>query len=277
MLSDKARILVVDGDHEISSTLHEILDKKSSRVHTTGACAEALDMLEENVYDVVLLDLGDEGLARIDLMKRVRENSPETSITLLTAHPSATSAIIAVRCGAHDYLVNPVEAEELKHSVVQGAAKAQRARRDQLLLARVRDLIHLAGEEQLVNTHHATSVPHQANGVNGQASQQARHLIIDRDRRRVRQNGKWVDLTPTEFDLLTHLVHHAGQVQEYRKLVKEVQGYEADEWEARNLMKYYVHTLRQKLEPQPADPQYILNVRGVGYLFSSKPAEPTLV
>lgn len=278
MLSDIARILVLGSEGEITDTLREILDTQEFQLETTMSCNQGIGILNQHPHDVVLVDLGDEGLARIDFMKRVHATCPETSIILVTAHPSAASAIDAVRHGAHDYLVKPVQAQDLKRSVEQGAAKARRARRDKLLLARVRDLIPLIDQGEPADSPYRTvpTFPNGTNGVLAHEGRRLRNLTVDENRRRVRQNGQWISLTPTEFDLLTYLMRHAGEVQEYRKLVKEVQGYEADEWEARNLMKYYIHCLRKKLEPQPEEPQYILNVRGVGYLFSRKSAQPTV-
>jgi DNA-binding response OmpR family regulator len=274
MLSDKGRILVVDGDGEIATALHEVLSRESYHVDNVHACTDASSALKRTPCDLILLDLGGEGLARIELMKQARRICPETSVVIVTAHPTVASAVIALRYGAHDYLIKPLRNEDLKRCVKQGIAKTQRIRREKLLLTRLKDLVHLLDYEEPASTaHHVKPLPHNgANGTHSHGSVQPRDIIIDQHRRRVRRNGQWIGLTPTEFALLAHLVNHAGEVQGYRKLVSEVQGYEADEWEARNLIKYYVHCLRKKLEPDPTDPRYILNVRGVGYLFSSNGA-----
>lgn len=271
MLSDKDRILVVDSDREIATSLHQILDTEQYHVHNVEGCTEALNAVQQNRCDVVLLDLDGEALARIELMKQVRQTCPEASVIIVAALPTAASAIMALRYGAHDYLVKPLRAEDLMRSVTRGVAKARRARRDRLLLARLHDLAHLLREDEpaeMLSTGSHPAPNGATHSVRGNGNLRPHSITIDRHQRRVRRNGKWVSLTPTEFALLTHLVQHTGEVQEYRKLVREVQGYEADEWEARNLIKYYIHCLRKKLEPQPADPEYILNVRGVGYLFT---------
>lgn len=271
MLSDKGRILVVDGERETAASLHKLLDVKQYHIENVAACVEVLNVVTRVCFDVILLDLGGEALARIELMKQVRQTCPEASVIIVAALPTAASAIIALRYGAHDYLVKPLRAEDLRHSVTRGVAKARRARRDKLLLARLQDLAHLLKQDEpaeIPATGSRLALHGAANNVRGDGNLRPYNITIDRHQRRVRRNGKWVSLTPTEFALLTHLVQHTGEVQEYRKLVREVQGYEADEWEARNLIKYYIHCLRKKLEPQPAEPEYILNVRGVGYLFT---------
>lgn len=271
MLSDKGRILVVDSEREIAGSLHKVLDTKGYHIENAEACVEALNVATEIRYDVVLLDLGKGALTRIELMKQIRQAYPDASIIITTSRPTAASAITALRYGVHDYLVKPLRAEDLMSSVTQGIAKTRRARRDKLLLARLHDMVHLLKQDEPADSSSTGSRPTQngtANGAHGNGNLRSHSIMIDRHQRRVRRNGKWISLTPTEFALLTHLVQHTGKVQEYRKLVREVQGYEADEWEARNLVKYYIHCLRKKLEPRPADPEYILNVRGVGYLFA---------
>ena len=271
MLSDKNRILVLDSERKIAASLHQLLDAEEYHIENVEACVEALNIVTRTRCDVILLDLGGEALARIELMKEIRQACPEASMIITAARPTAASAIMALRHGVYDFLVKPIRAEDLMRSITGGVAKARRARRDRLVLARLHDLAHLLKQDEPADILSPGSHPAPngaLNGTRGNGNLRPHNITIDRHQRRVRRNGKWVSLTPTEFALLTHLVQHTGEVQEYRKLVREVQGYEADEWEARNLVKYYIHCLRKKLEPQPADPEYILNVRGVGYLFA---------
>jgi DNA-binding response OmpR family regulator len=80
--------------------------------------------------------------------------------------------------------------------------------------------------------------------------------------------GRTLPLTPTEFRVLLCMAEHAGAMLPYTQLVRSAQGYDAGELEAGELIKPHIHHLRQKLEPDPSTPRYILNVRGKGYLFS---------
>jgi DNA-binding response OmpR family regulator len=84
-------------------------------------------------------------------------------------------------------------------------------------------------------------------------------------------HGELLDLTLTEFKLLAYLMQRPDQVVSPRTLVSAVQGYDADEHEARAIIRVHIRRLRQKLEPDPDNPQYVLNVRGVGYLFAGTP------
>ncbi|MFQ5855009.1 MAG: response regulator transcription factor [Anaerolineae bacterium] len=272
MVSDQTRILVVDGANEIATALAEILENESYRIDTVWRGADALVNGEQTTYDLVLLDLEVEDFDGVELIRRVREVWPDTAIIVTTQRPTVASAIAAVRHEIHDYVIRPFASDELKRAVVQGVAKTRRARRDKRLIIRLKDLIQLVDGEESAGTDYdgSSTSSSSSSEMQGKGMLQARDIIIDRHRRRVRRNGKWVSLTPTEFNLLTYLVSRAGEVQGYRKLVSEVQGYEADEWEAKNLIKYYIHCLRKKLEPRPGEPTYIVNVRGVGYLFASK-------
>jgi len=80
-------------------------------------------------------------------------------------------------------------------------------------------------------------------------------------------------LTPTEFRLLECLVSRAGEVCTPQDLVRCAQGYDTDAWGARSIVRVHIRRLRRKLEPDPENPRYILNVRGVGYLFASSPEQ----
>ncbi len=91
---------------------------------------------------------------------------------------------------------------------------------------------------------------------------------IDRAKHLVSQNGQPVDLTPREFRLLSHLIENAHRVVPPKELVRVVQQYECDSLhEARQIIKWYIHRLRKKVEPDPSHPRYVVNVRGVGYRF----------
>ena len=90
----------------------------------------------------------------------------------------------------------------------------------------------------------------------------AKHMVTSRDQP--------VELTPTEFDILFCLMRSAGQVLSCQELVREVQGYELDERDARSLIRPHITRLRQKLVAEPGDPEYIHNVRGIGYFFERR-------
>jgi DNA-binding response OmpR family regulator len=93
-------------------------------------------------------------------------------------------------------------------------------------------------------------------------------LQLDTWRQQATLAGRTLTLTPTEFRVLLCLAEHAGIMISYTQLVQSVHGYEVGEIEASELIKPHIHHLRQKLEPDPGAPRYILNVRGKGYLLA---------
>jgi DNA-binding response OmpR family regulator len=99
-------------------------------------------------------------------------------------------------------------------------------------------------------------------------------VTLDFVRREVSVRGRRSALTPSEFRLLSCLVKNAGKVVPSRILVRAVQGYDCSETEAQETIKVYVRRLRHKIEPDPREPSYVLNVRGFGYVFETRPKRP---
>jgi DNA-binding response OmpR family regulator len=97
-----------------------------------------------------------------------------------------------------------------------------------------------------------------------------REVSVDLGRHMVTLRDQLVELTPTEFDVLLSLMRNAGQVLSCRELVRQAQGYELDERDARYLIRPHITRLRQKLVAEPGTPEYIHNVRGVGYFFERR-------
>jgi DNA-binding response OmpR family regulator len=96
-----------------------------------------------------------------------------------------------------------------------------------------------------------------------------RGINLDLQRHIATTNEQLLDLTLTEFKMLAYLMEHPDQVISPRQLVAAVQGYDADEHEARAIVRVHIRRLRQKIEPDPDQPVFVLNVRGVGYLFAA--------
>ena len=143
----------------------------------------------------------------------------------------------AIREGVDGYLLKPVEPAELRQAVEE-ALERRRS------LARTKE-----GKEERPLEHGPFS--------------------IDLKRHLVTLDGEPLELTPREFSLLVHLVQNAHRVVSPKELVRVVGQYEVEHMhEARQIVKWYIHRLRRKVEPDPSKPCYILNVRGVGYRFA---------
>jgi len=237
-MAELLHTLVVDDDQGVRFFLEETLQQAGHVVETASSGEEALDLVRDERFDIVVLDLRLRG--RVDgirVLEAVRWRWPETTVVILTAHGSLESAMAAIREGVDGYLLKPVEPDEVRRAV-------------QDALDRRRSISHpepTETEEQLL---------------------QRGPFSVDLKKHLVTVDGQALDLTSREFKLLTHLMRNANEVISPRELVQVVGQYEAEDlYEARQIVKWYIHRLRRKVEPDPSEPQYILNVRGVGYRF----------
>jgi DNA-binding response OmpR family regulator len=267
---DQPKILVVDDEKVTRLSLVEILSLEGYQVTSASSGEEALQKLEKEAFDLVLADLVMKEVDGLQVMEAVKELSPETVVIMLTAYGTLESAIQAMRQGAYDYLIKPCGAQEIVASVESGLAKQRQERRRKELVARVEEMLEALRTEDEIPT-----------SAQGEKLKRARFLqsgevIVDLRKHIATLSGQLLNLTPTEFRLLACLMRKADQVLSCQELVREVQNYECDELEARDIIRVHIRRLRQKIEPDPANPQYVLNVRGVGYMFAS-PSPPSRI
>ncbi len=260
------RILIVDDEAVARISLAEVLRLEGYDVQMAASGEEALRLVERQPFDLMVVDLKMPGMDGIQLTEAVQNRAPDTVIILLTAFATLETAIEAIRRGAHDYLLKPCPIPQILESVRKGLDKSRQERRRRELVARLeRTVSELVAAEQGAVSANATP---RAKGL-----LRVQDVELDRDRHTVTVGGRAVNLTPTEFKLLACLMENAGQVCTPQELVRRAQGYETDPWGARAIVRVHVRRLRQKLEPDPSRPRYVINVRGVGYLFPISPPE----
>ena len=222
------RTLVVDDEEMIVRTVKAYLDQEGFKTYTAYDGEEALRAFNEKGPDLIVLDLMLPKLSGIEVTKKIRATST-VPIIMLTAKASEADRVVGLELGADDYVVKPFSPREL--------------------VARVRAVLRRIDGETGASERM----------VSGK-------MEIDLRSREVTVNGNPVELTPTEFDLLSYLAHHPGQVFTRLQLLREVQGYTYDAF-ARTI-DTHVKNLRHKIEEDPKDPKYILTVHGVGYRFT---------
>ena len=254
-----SRILVVDDEAVMRATLEEFLSGTGFQVTTAANGQAALTELQRKPIDLMLLDLRMDGLDGLQVMEAAKQIAPDTVIVMLTAHGTLESAITAMRRGAFDYLLKPCQMPEILEAVQRGLAHRSQS-------IRQRDLVTLMQRAIQELSLPGTTPPEAASS---DRFIQSRGISLDLQRHVATAHGQLLDLTLTEFKLLAYLMQRPDQVIAPRDLVGAVQGYEADEYEARAIVRVHIRRLRQKLEPDPDNPEYVLNVRGVGYLFAS--------
>jgi DNA-binding response OmpR family regulator len=263
-----ARVMVVDDEAVARVSLAEVLRLEGYQVATAASGEEALSLLSKSEpFDLVVLDLKMPGMDGLEVTETMQREYPSTVIVLLTAFATLETAIQAIRQGAHDYLLKPCPIPEILESVRKGLTKRQHEQhRQQLVNQLQRTLSELATVEGTDEVEEAAS-PQPSRFI------QIRDVVVDRQKHVAMLRGRPLELTPTEFKILVCLMETPDQVWSPQELVRRAQGYETDAWGARAIVRVHIRRLRKKMEFDPSEPKYILNVRGVGYMFVSSSSE----
>ncbi len=217
------RVLVVDDEISIRRYLRAALTAQGLNVYEAVDGQEALNAVLAHRPDLIILDLGLPDIDGIEVTRRLREWS-QTPIIILSVREAELDKIAALDAGADDYLTKPFGTGEL--------------------LARMR----------VVQRRQINSASEPIFSTGG--------LIIDFSHRLITVNGKEIQLTPTEYDLLRVLVTHAGKVLTHRQLLRQIWGEGYDDM---HILRVNISNLRAKIEPDPARPTYIHTEPGVGY------------
>jgi two-component system KDP operon response regulator KdpE len=239
--SSEARILIVDDDPEIHHLVSISLQNQGYEVIAAFNGFLALDLIVQAKPQLVLLDLNLPEMSGLEVIKNIREklgiSSTALPVIFLSAQDEEESKVQALDLGADDYLTKPFSIKEL--------------------LARVRTALRRVAE--LKNIKQTFNEP-------GRYFRAGR-LEIDITGRVVIVDSKEIRMTPTEFSLLEYLIQNVGKVLTHRQLLQKVwgQNYGSES----EYLRTFIKQLRRKIEPDPANPIYILTEPGVGYRFKA--------
>ncbi len=223
------RILIIEDEESILMGLEDDLGLEGYEVSGVRDGAEGLARAMEGGFDLIILDIMLPKMDGFDVCKRLRHSGIMTPILMLTAKSQEVDKVLGLELGADDYVTKPFSPREL--------------------LARVKALLRRAKPD-------TPAIERFSFGV----------VEVDFRKYEVTKGGAPVSLTVREFELLRHLIQHREEVVGRDAILEEVWG---DDWDVfpRTIDTHIAH-LRKKLEDDPADPRYILNVRGVGYRFA---------
>ncbi len=229
------RILIADDEPSVRDSVSYALEQEGFEVTKAvdGEDAESKLGDEEPGYDLLILDIMMPGRSGLDLCRDVRNRSP-IPIILLTAKDAEVDKVVGLEMGADDYLVKPFSVREL--------------------VSRIKALLRRAYGE-LADTETGRTL-------------RRNDLVIDLERRRVTRDGVRIGLTTTEFDLLRHLAARPGRVYTRGQLLELVRDYDDALEQDERTINVHISHIRDKIEPDPAQPRYIRTVRGVGYAFA---------
>ena len=228
------RILIIEDDKDIAHLVELHLKDAGHEVTVAFDGNAGLELALSKHFDLIILDLLLPGIDGIEICKRVRAASASIPILMLTSRSSEIDRVLGLEIGADDYLTKPFSIREL--------------------LARVKALFR---REEALRSETSSVSPKVVT---------AGGLDIDAKKRTVTHNNRPVSLTAKEFDLLLHLAKHPGRVYTRMELLNHVWGYGYEGYE--HTVNSHINRLRAKIEKNPAQPRFILSVRGVGYKFT---------
>lgn len=226
---DEPTILVVDDDPTVSEVVSIYLKRAGYQVIVASDGQEALDTLERGRPDLVVLDLMLPQVDGLEITRWLRARD-DTPIIILTARREEVDRILGLELGADDYVVKPFSPREL--------------------VSRVKAVLRRTHGPTLMESERPLEVA---------------NLRIDAETRQVEVDGEAISLTAKEFDLLWHLARHPRRVFNRDQLLDLVWG--LNEYIDPSTVTVHVHRLREKIEPDPANPRHIQTVWGVGYKF----------
>jgi two-component system alkaline phosphatase synthesis response regulator PhoP len=224
------RILLVEDEPTLVVTLSDRLTSEGYAVASAQDGIQGLELALRGSFDVVVLDVMLPGMNGFDVCRELRHRGSQVPILILTARGQPVDKVVGLKLGADDYLAKPFDMMEL--------------------LARVESLLRRA---------RAPIAP----SVGAYAFGETR---VDFLHGEVSVSGRPVELSALEFKLLTYLVEHRGEVLTRERLLRDVWGYEETPYS--RTVDVHVASLRQKVEPDPPKPQFILTLHGRGYKFA---------
>jgi two-component system, OmpR family, alkaline phosphatase synthesis response regulator PhoP len=230
------KILVVDDDENLRRLIAAYLESEGYEVEEAADGPSAIGAVERAEPQLVVLDLMLPGVGGLEVARQIR-STRTTPILMLTARGSDDDMLQGFGAGADDYLVKPFSPK--------------------VLVARVKAVLRRAGAESDEGQTGLLTLP---------------GISIDPKAREVRVEGRGIELTGTEFELLRVLAEHPGWVYAREELLESVWGYSylGDS----RLVDVHIANLRKKIGDDPADPHFIRTVRGVGYKFQTPSADP---
>lgn len=223
-----ARLLLVEDEPGLQLALSDRLIAEGYRVETASDGDTAVHRATGEPFDLIVLDVMLPGRDGFDVARTVRQQGVQTPILMLTARGQVVDRVVGLKLGADDYLTKPFEMIEL--------------------LARLEALLRRAPASTVALERF-----------------QFGDVLVDVRKAEVTKGGTLVDLSAKEFHLLCYFLEHRGATISREELLQQVWGYQSTP--STRTVDVHIAWLRQKLEPNPRVPQYILTVHGLGYKF----------
>jgi DNA-binding response OmpR family regulator len=233
----REKILLIDDEVEITDLIKKYLQKEEYTVHIARSAQEALEQIAAENPDLIILDIMLPDIDGIELCLEIRKQS-NAPVLFLSCKSEEIDKVMALSVGGDDYMIKPFLPGEL--------------------IARVK--AHLRRNRLIMNTVQQDQVI------------QYPGIEVNTDTHEVIVNNELVNLSNKEFEILSILIKNPKRIYSMEQLFQMVWKMESFEGDARTIM-VYISNLRKKIEPDPSNPRYIVNVRGVGYKFNHSLAQ----
>jgi len=231
--SDENRILLVEDDPDIADLLELHLGDQGHDVDVVDDGDDGLDRALRETYDLIILDIMLPGTDGFDICRRLRQEKNPTPILMVTAKTEEVDKVLGLELGADDYITKPFSIREV--------------------LARVKAILRRVEVDQEVQRE------------NGESPIEIGNLVVEPSKRRVTVRGEVVNLTSKEYELLLLFARNPGRAYSRDELLDEVWGYQYSGYS--HTVNTHINRLRNKVERDPSEPEYVKTVWGVGYRF----------
>lgn len=223
-----AKILIVEDEPSMVAGLRDNFEYEGYQVITAGDGVEGLERALADAPDLIVLDVMMPRMSGLDVCKQLKARRPSIPIIMLTARGQEVDKVVGLELGADDYVTKPFSIREL--------------------LARVKAVLR-----------RARTLPREQERLS------FGDVEIDLRKHQVQRGGRPIEFSAKEFELLKYFVCHPGETLSRDRLLDEVWGYE--HYPTTRTVDTHIVRLRQKLEPNPEEPRFILTIHGVGYKF----------
>jgi DNA-binding response OmpR family regulator len=232
----RKKILIIEDHTDLANILTLNLSDLDYDVKHAADGLKGLNLIENENFDLVILDLMLPGMDGIEICRRIRNQNNYTPVLMLTSKSSEIDRVLGLEIGADDYVTKPFSIREV--------------------MARIKALFRRVEAFSVISDKDAED---KNNVVFG-------NLEVDIDSHKVSIEGRSIDLTAREFELLHHFVKRPGRVYSRAQLLDMVWGYGHEGYE--HTVNSHINRLRAKIENDPTHPEYILTIWGVGYKFN---------
>ena len=234
----RKKILIIEDHTDLANILSLNLSDLDYDVKHADDGLKGLNYLENGTFDLVILDLMLPGMDGLEICRRIRNQNNYTPVLMLTSKSSEIDRVLGLEIGADDYVTKPFSVREV--------------------MARIKALFRRV--EEFSPSSNSKNIDEDKNNV------VFGNLEVDIDTHKVSIEGRSIDLTAREFELLHHFVRRPGRVYSRAQLLDMVWGYGHEGYE--HTVNSHINRLRAKIENDPANPEYILTIWGVGYKFN---------